>query len=231
MPDLAVGSGAYTVANAQHAVRQGKHLARNIAAALRGRRVRDYRHRNLGVVATLGLGHGVFESGPFVVHGLLAWLMHRGYHLLAVPSLGAQGARAGQLAARAAVRPRHRVARVGAAPPRRVRRERRGAVTSRRPAAPSGSTGSTGWSAVFGVMSAGCFAVLLLTGVVLMVWYEPSSATVRYRGAYLPLRDVEVSRAFNSVLHLSLEVRGGLLVRQAHHWAALLLPATLTLCC
>ncbi|GAB3674800.1 NAD(P)/FAD-dependent oxidoreductase [Angustibacter aerolatus] len=86
VPDLAVGSGAYTVANAQHAVRQGKHLARNIAAALRGRRVRDYRHRNLGVVATLGLGHGVFESGPFVVHGLLAWLMHRGYHLLAVPS-------------------------------------------------------------------------------------------------------------------------------------------------
>ncbi|GAB3674805.1 ubiquinol-cytochrome c reductase cytochrome b subunit [Angustibacter aerolatus] len=78
-------------------------------------------------------------------------------------------------------------------------------------------------------MSAGCFAVLLLTGVVLMVWYEPSSATVRYRGSYLPLRDVEVSRAFNSVLHLSLEVRGGLLVRQAHHWAALLLPATLTL--
>lgn len=73
------------------------------------------------------------------------------------------------------------------------------------------------------------FSVLLVTGVVLMFFYEPSSDTVVYKGSYFPMQGVEVSRAFNSLLHLSLEVRGGLLVRQAHHWAALILPASLML--
>ena len=50
-----------------------------------------------------------------------------------------------------------------------------------------------------------------------------------YDGTYAPLRGVEMSRAYYSVLHLSLEVRGGLLVRQTHHWAAPILPASLTL--
>ena len=87
IPDLAAKTpGATTVPNAQHAVRQGKHLARNIVADLRGGRVSDYRHRNLGVVATLGLGSGVFQSGPIVIKGFPAWVMHRGYHVLAVPS-------------------------------------------------------------------------------------------------------------------------------------------------
>ncbi len=86
VPDLAVGSGAYTVPNAQHAVRQGKRAARNVVAVLRGREPRPYRHSNLGVVATLGLGSGVFQSGPVVVKGFPAWLMHRGYHVLAIPT-------------------------------------------------------------------------------------------------------------------------------------------------
>jgi NADH dehydrogenase len=86
VPDLALSKPGRTVPNAQHAVRQGKHLAKNIAATLRGEALTDYVHANLGVVATLGLGKGVFQSGRIVVKGFPAWVMHRGYHLLAVPS-------------------------------------------------------------------------------------------------------------------------------------------------
>ncbi|MFI2301848.1 NAD(P)/FAD-dependent oxidoreductase [Actinacidiphila glaucinigra] len=87
VPDLASPvPGARTVPNAQHAVRQGKRLAKNILASLRGGRVRDYRHSSLGVVATLGLGRGIFQYKGIVVKGFPAWLMHRGYHVLAVPT-------------------------------------------------------------------------------------------------------------------------------------------------
>ncbi|MDX2546258.1 NAD(P)/FAD-dependent oxidoreductase [Streptomyces sp. WI04-05B] len=87
VPDLASPvPGARTVPNAQHAVRQGRRLARNLVADLRGRRVRNYRHDSLGVVATLGLGRGIFQYKGIVIKGFPAWLMHRGYHVLAVPS-------------------------------------------------------------------------------------------------------------------------------------------------
>ncbi|MFE6286167.1 NAD(P)/FAD-dependent oxidoreductase [Streptomyces sp. NPDC057877] len=87
VPDLAATTpGAYTVPNAQHAVRQGKRLARNIAADLRGRKARNYRHSSLGVVATLGIGRGIFQYKRIVIKGFPAWLMHRGYHVLAVPT-------------------------------------------------------------------------------------------------------------------------------------------------
>ncbi|WP_030600738.1 NAD(P)/FAD-dependent oxidoreductase [Streptomyces fulvoviolaceus] len=87
VPDLALATpGARTVPNAQHAVRQGKRLAKNIAAHLHGGRIRDYRHGSLGVVATLGLGRGIFQYRSIVIKGLPAWLMHRGYHVLAVPT-------------------------------------------------------------------------------------------------------------------------------------------------
>jgi NADH:ubiquinone reductase (H+-translocating) len=87
IPDLSVNTpGLRTVPNAQHAVRQGKRLAANIVAALRGEPTRDYIHRNLGVVATLGIGKGVFQSGRIVITGFPAWVMHRGYHVLAVPT-------------------------------------------------------------------------------------------------------------------------------------------------
>ena len=87
VPDLAADlPGRRTVPNAQHAVRQGRHLAMNIAAVLRGRPTKDYVHPSLGVVATLGVGHGIFQYHRIVVKGLPAWLMHRGYHVLAVPT-------------------------------------------------------------------------------------------------------------------------------------------------
>ncbi|MBA8796050.1 NADH dehydrogenase [Friedmanniella endophytica] len=87
VPDLAADRpGARTVPNAQHAVRQGRVLGENLVAALRGRPPRPYVHHSLGTVATLGVGHGVFEYHRLVIRGPLAWLMHRGYHVLAVPS-------------------------------------------------------------------------------------------------------------------------------------------------
>ena len=87
VPDLAAArSGVSTVPNAQHAVRQGKLLARNLIATLRGRRLRPYVHHSLGVVATLGLGRGIFQFHRLVIKGFPAWLMHRGYHVLAVPT-------------------------------------------------------------------------------------------------------------------------------------------------
>jgi NADH dehydrogenase len=87
VPDLASKiPGATTVPNAQHAVRQAKRLAANILATIRGRGAKNCVHHNLGVVATLGLGQGVFQSGRVVIKGFAAWVMHRGYHVLAIPS-------------------------------------------------------------------------------------------------------------------------------------------------
>ena len=87
VPDLSGGGvGGYCVPNAQHAVRQAKLLAKNLVAVLRGEEPRDYFHKNLGAVAGLGLYVGVFQSGKLAVKGFLAWLMHRGYHGLAMPT-------------------------------------------------------------------------------------------------------------------------------------------------
>ena len=85
------------------------------------------------------------------------------------------------------------------------------------------------WSFLFGVISLACLSVLVVTGFILMLLYDPSSALVRYRGSYPLLRGVEMSRAYASTLSISLDVPGGLLLRQAHHWAALVLPASLLL--
>ena len=86
VPDLTGnGVGGMCVPNAQHAVRQAKRLAKNLVAVLRGENPVDYIHKNLGAVAGLGVGHGVFQSGKFAVTGFPAWLMHRGYHGLAMP--------------------------------------------------------------------------------------------------------------------------------------------------
>jgi NADH dehydrogenase len=86
-PDLTgKGVGGFCVPNAQHAVRMGKQLAKNIVASLRGEAVTDYRHENLGAVAGLGLNVGVFQSGKIAVKGFPAWVAHRGYHGMAMPS-------------------------------------------------------------------------------------------------------------------------------------------------
>jgi NADH dehydrogenase len=86
VPDLVPnqGVGGFTVPNAQHAVRQGKLMARNLTASLRGESPREYVHKNQGAVAGIGLYEGVYQ-GPFAVKGLLAWFMHRGYHGFAMP--------------------------------------------------------------------------------------------------------------------------------------------------
>ncbi|WP_083460216.1 NAD(P)/FAD-dependent oxidoreductase [Jiangella muralis] len=87
VPDLTSDlPGAHVVPNAQNAVRQGKRLAKNIVADLRGRRTKPYVHHSLGTIATLGLGQGIFQYRRIVITGLPAWLMHRGYHVLAVPT-------------------------------------------------------------------------------------------------------------------------------------------------
>jgi len=83
------------------------------------------------------------------------------------------------------------------------------------------------WSNMFGVIALACLAVITLTGVVLMFFYTPSGTTVEYDGRYPTLQGEQVSKAFASTLHVSFDVPGGLLLRQAHHWAALLLPAAL----
>jgi ubiquinol-cytochrome c reductase cytochrome b subunit len=85
------------------------------------------------------------------------------------------------------------------------------------------------WTVLLGVISLTCFIVLAVTGVVLLFFFDPSSDTVRYDGSYAPLQGVSVSAAYASALHISFDVPGGLLVRQAHHWAALVLPASLML--
>ena len=87
VPDLTGGGvGGMCVPNAQHAVRQAKQLAKNLVATIRGEATVDYKHENLGAVAGLGLGIGVFQSGKFAMKGFLAWGAHRGYHGLAMPS-------------------------------------------------------------------------------------------------------------------------------------------------
>ncbi len=88
VPDISTtpGPGGFCVPNAQHAVRQGKLLAKNIAADIRGEGVADYNHKNAGAVAGLGLNTGVFQSGKFAMKGYFAWLAHRFYHGLAIPT-------------------------------------------------------------------------------------------------------------------------------------------------
>jgi len=87
VPDLSGGGvGGFCVPNAQHAVRQGKLMAKNIVAVLRGEGPAEYNHKNLGAVAGLGVGVGAFQSGNFALKGFPAWIAHRGYHGLAMPS-------------------------------------------------------------------------------------------------------------------------------------------------
>jgi NADH dehydrogenase len=87
VPDLSGGGvGGFCVPNAQHAVRQAKLLAKNLVADIRGEAPNPYIHKNLGAVAGLGLYVGAFQSGKIGVTGFPAWIMHRGYHGLAMPT-------------------------------------------------------------------------------------------------------------------------------------------------
>jgi NADH dehydrogenase len=72
--------------NAQHAVRQAMHLSKNIIASIRGGRPTDYYHKNVGSVASLGLHKGVADTYDVKVKGILAWFMHRAYHVSRMPT-------------------------------------------------------------------------------------------------------------------------------------------------
>ncbi|WP_394281072.1 cytochrome bc complex cytochrome b subunit [Corynebacterium sp.] len=80
----------------------------------------------------------------------------------------------------------------------------------------------THWSFMLGEVALYSFIILLLTGIYLALFFDPSITKIIYDGAYLPLNGVEMSRAYATALDISFEVRGGLFVRQMHHWAALL---------
>ncbi|MBM7786066.1 cytochrome b [Tenggerimyces flavus] len=85
------------------------------------------------------------------------------------------------------------------------------------------------WSSLFGQISLYSFVAVLLSGVVLMFFYDPSATVVSYDGSYGPLHGVRMSKALESTLHISFDVQGGMLVRQLHHWAALVMMAALML--
>lgn len=84
------------------------------------------------------------------------------------------------------------------------------------------------WSFLLGEIALYSFIVLLLTGTFLTLWFKPSMQEVVYDGVYGPMRGLHMSEAFASTLDISFEVRGGLLMRQMHHWAALLFLAAIT---
>jgi ubiquinol-cytochrome c reductase cytochrome b subunit len=85
------------------------------------------------------------------------------------------------------------------------------------------------WSLLFGQIAFYSFVVIVLSGVVLTAYYEPSVDHVVYDGPYAPLQGVEMSRALDSTMAITFEVRGGLLMRQVHHWSTLIMLAAITL--
>jgi ubiquinol-cytochrome c reductase cytochrome b subunit len=85
----------------------------------------------------------------------------------------------------------------------------------------------THWSFMLGEVALYSFIVLLLTGTYLGLFFDPSMKEVVYDGSFENLRGVAMSQAYNSALHISFEVRGGLFARQVHHWAALLFVASM----
>ena len=83
------------------------------------------------------------------------------------------------------------------------------------------------WSFLLGEIALYSFVVLLLTGTYLTFFFDATMQEVVYEGSYAPLRGVEMSAAYASSLDISFDVRGGLLMRQIHHWAALLFVASI----
>ncbi|MBZ4318793.1 cytochrome bc1 complex cytochrome b subunit [Streptomyces huiliensis] len=81
------------------------------------------------------------------------------------------------------------------------------------------------WSFMLGEVCLYSFLIIILTGVYLTLFFHPSMNEVVYHGSYVPLQGQRMSEAFSSTLHISFDVRGGLLIRQIHHWAALIFLA------
>lgn len=87
----------------------------------------------------------------------------------------------------------------------------------------------THFSFLWGELALYSFLLLLITGTYLTFFYEGSQTEIVYAGSYDPLRGVRVSAAYDSVLRLSFDVKGGLLIRQMHHWAALVFVGAIAL--
>jgi ubiquinol-cytochrome c reductase cytochrome b subunit len=85
------------------------------------------------------------------------------------------------------------------------------------------------WSFLFGETALFCLVVLVVTGVFLTLFYVPDATPVTYEGSYAPLRGQEMSAAYRSVLEISFDVRAGLVMRQVHHWAALVFVAAIVI--
>ncbi|MCI4657741.1 ubiquinol-cytochrome c reductase cytochrome b subunit [Cryobacterium sp. ZS14-85] len=85
------------------------------------------------------------------------------------------------------------------------------------------------WSFLLGEVALYSFVIILLSGTFLTFFFSASMAPVHYEGSYVPLKGVEMSAAMSSSLNISFDIRGGLLMRQVHHWAALLFVASIGL--
>ncbi|ASR34921.1 menaquinol-cytochrome C reductase [Prauserella marina] len=85
----------------------------------------------------------------------------------------------------------------------------------------------THWSFLLGELALYSFIILIVSGVYLTLFFDPSMEEVVYNGPFTNLQGIEMSRAFESTLEISFEVRGGLFVRQVHHWAALIFVASM----
>ena len=83
------------------------------------------------------------------------------------------------------------------------------------------------WSFMLGEIAMYSLVILLLTGTLLTFWFVPSVGETVYDGSYAPLRGIQMSEAYKSTIDISFEVRGGLLLRQIHHWSALLFIASI----
>ncbi|ADI11799.1 cytochrome B subunit [Streptomyces bingchenggensis BCW-1] len=81
------------------------------------------------------------------------------------------------------------------------------------------------WSFMLGEVCLWSFVILIITGVYLTLFFHPSMNEVVYHGSYVPLQGQRMSEAYKSTLDISFDVRGGLLIRQMHHWAALIFLA------
>lgn len=85
------------------------------------------------------------------------------------------------------------------------------------------------WSFMLGEVALYSFIVILLSGTFLTFFFEPTMTEVHYDGSYVPLKGIEMSAAYASTLDITFDIRGGLLMRQVHHWAALLFVAAIGL--
>jgi len=85
------------------------------------------------------------------------------------------------------------------------------------------------WSFMLGEIALYSFIIILLSGTFLTLFFDPSMVEVHYEGSYVPLKGIQMSAAYASSLDITFDIRGGLLMRQVHHWAALLFVASIGL--